>query len=388
MFFKAAEQGHAKAQFHIGEIYEKGQGFPRNLNEAAVWYRKAAEQGNVDARTALASLLPLIATPIVSTLPSSSGKKEIKVSSEQQIISSTFDEEPIAEKIWHFDSALKASHAPLQNGYCLITAGKKDSDKVMGAYQLGPVHGYDVVGIQIIYNPTQNRLFFSLLENLQQRHSNPAFNSKWHLQNDSEWRAQVDALYKKVTDPYVDPDFPNVKLCLGWHGTDPKVIPSICSTGFANLAKTDAGWYGKGLYAALEASYSFDTYTDRSGQGLLLGWGVSFSAYPVIHGDRKELEGSPNFENYDAHVVPVNEFGGACKPGETPVHTELVYFNNQFTPRYILELRKSSPGASLPGASPGRSAMLYAYMSAAWNTLKGKPGKDGEKKHIVGAAKV
>ncbi len=42
---KAAEQGHASAQYNLGVCYEDGQGVPRDFSEAVKWYRKAAEQG-------------------------------------------------------------------------------------------------------------------------------------------------------------------------------------------------------------------------------------------------------------------------------------------------------------------------------------------------------
>jgi TPR repeat protein len=47
---KAAEQGDADAQCHIGWMYDKGLGVPQSDVEAARWYRQAAEQGNVVAQ--------------------------------------------------------------------------------------------------------------------------------------------------------------------------------------------------------------------------------------------------------------------------------------------------------------------------------------------------
>ncbi len=47
---KARTGDAADAHYHLGEIYGKGQGVPKNLNEAAVWYRKAAEQGHAKAQ--------------------------------------------------------------------------------------------------------------------------------------------------------------------------------------------------------------------------------------------------------------------------------------------------------------------------------------------------
>jgi TPR repeat protein len=45
-----AEQGDADAQFHLGVVYESGQGVLRSEAEAIKWYRKAAEQGDAVAQ--------------------------------------------------------------------------------------------------------------------------------------------------------------------------------------------------------------------------------------------------------------------------------------------------------------------------------------------------
>jgi Sel1 repeat len=47
---RLAEQGDAEAQFHLGVMYESGQGGQRNDAEAIKWYRKAAEQGDAVAQ--------------------------------------------------------------------------------------------------------------------------------------------------------------------------------------------------------------------------------------------------------------------------------------------------------------------------------------------------
>jgi TPR repeat protein len=44
-FRKAAEQGHAQAQYNLGWMYANGQGVAQDHAEPAIWYRKAAEQG-------------------------------------------------------------------------------------------------------------------------------------------------------------------------------------------------------------------------------------------------------------------------------------------------------------------------------------------------------
>jgi len=48
----AAEQGHAGAQFNIGDMYRQGQGV-KDLTEAVRRYRKAASQGNANAQVSI-----------------------------------------------------------------------------------------------------------------------------------------------------------------------------------------------------------------------------------------------------------------------------------------------------------------------------------------------
>lgn len=52
-FRKAAEQGHADAQYHLGDCYYYGYGVEEDDTQAVEWYRKAAEQGHTDAQYAL-----------------------------------------------------------------------------------------------------------------------------------------------------------------------------------------------------------------------------------------------------------------------------------------------------------------------------------------------
>src|SRR5688572_17510886 len=45
-----AAKGDPVAQSNLGFMYATGQGLPRNLTEAAKWYRSAAEQGRAAAQ--------------------------------------------------------------------------------------------------------------------------------------------------------------------------------------------------------------------------------------------------------------------------------------------------------------------------------------------------
>ena len=46
----SAEQGDAKAQYYLGDMYEYGEGVPEDDAVAVKWYTKAAEQGHAKAQ--------------------------------------------------------------------------------------------------------------------------------------------------------------------------------------------------------------------------------------------------------------------------------------------------------------------------------------------------
>jgi TPR repeat protein len=51
-----AQQGNAKAQYELGEMYDSGLGVPQDFAEAVKWYRRAADQDYADAQGALARM--------------------------------------------------------------------------------------------------------------------------------------------------------------------------------------------------------------------------------------------------------------------------------------------------------------------------------------------
>ena len=57
---KAADQGHADAQFELGVKFEYGIHVSQDLNESVVWYRKAAGQGDAFAQLSLGNLQCLV----------------------------------------------------------------------------------------------------------------------------------------------------------------------------------------------------------------------------------------------------------------------------------------------------------------------------------------
>jgi len=263
--------------------------------------------------------------------------------------------EIFTEKSWHMDFQTKKTVllAPGE-AYKVVEASAKDIEKVIGFYQGHPVPGYEVGAVQVVYNPNFNRNFQGKLQDLQHRHGNKAFDPSWQQENEPEWRAKTYQKLERLAAPYQDKDYPNVKIVPVWHGTSREYLDSIFKTGFANLAKVDAGFYGKGIYGAHEAVYSHQEYALKYHGDkaiLLLNWVAIYSAYPVIHGDmqkfimtdpitKKEVA-TGSYGNYDTHFIPVAPYH-PCSVNQEHINTEVVTFEEAAClPRYVVELQKT-----------------------------------------------
>lgn len=55
-YIKSANGGYGYAQNVFGILYEEGEIVPQNCTEAAKWYQKAADQGNINGLYNLACL--------------------------------------------------------------------------------------------------------------------------------------------------------------------------------------------------------------------------------------------------------------------------------------------------------------------------------------------
>ena len=56
LYRQAAEQGDAWSQFRLGRCYAYGDGVTKDYTQAEQWYRKAAEQGNKNAKNNLKNM--------------------------------------------------------------------------------------------------------------------------------------------------------------------------------------------------------------------------------------------------------------------------------------------------------------------------------------------
>ncbi len=52
-FLIAGRNGNVEIQFHLGRLYEKGEGVTRDIEESLHWYQLSAEQGYVYAQEIL-----------------------------------------------------------------------------------------------------------------------------------------------------------------------------------------------------------------------------------------------------------------------------------------------------------------------------------------------
>lgn len=272
----------------------------------------------------------------------------------------------VVKQPWHFDPTQRSAGITA-HGYELFPAGQEDIDKVMQSYFQHPVPGHDVAKIDVIHNPNLNLAFATRLKLLQARHGNPAFAPRWQSEGTPEQRDQrqhTDRLHQTLTAAYPDTSAPQVRLAPFWHGTEPSILESVFKTGFANLATTDAGFFGKGIYTTDAAAYAHRVYATQNDArlgALLMTWVSSYSAFPVVEGDAATIATKGNYSNYDAHFVPVRPRNphnpreinyDACAPRQAHQYAEMVVFDAaQCLPRYIVHLAPSGPMPALAAAA-------------------------------------
>jgi len=123
-------------------------------------------------------------------------------------------------------------------------------------------------------------------------------------------------------------------------------VSNICKLGFANLATTDEGFFGKGIYFSMQADYSARVY----GEGVMfLCFLATINPYPIVWEDRNRFRGKGNYANYDSHFAPVvptssrsnHPFSTSIyepvKDREQPIYDELVAFQDaSVVIRYVI----------------------------------------------------
>eukprot|EP00727_Mastigamoeba_balamuthi_P013684 m51a1_g8939 hypothetical protein (760) ;mRNA; f:935589-941782 len=250
-------------------------------------------------------------------------------------------------RVWHFDESLRPETIGSGKSYALIDAGRRDSEFVVELYQRSPVPGLELARVQIIYSPHQEQAFENRVAQLQARVGNPAFAPGYEGEGNRATRAAVRERLMEMARRTPEAAYPNVKVVAMWHGTRAEALESVFRAGFASLATTDEGFFGKGVYSAYEARYASEVYSRGA---LLVNWVSLFSAYPVVDGDMPRLTGKGSYANYDAHFIPVRPASAeageqnyvACSELSQAVFHELVTFEaSQNLPRYLVTLQPS-----------------------------------------------
>jgi len=181
-------------------------------------------------------------------------------------------------------------------------------------------------------------------------HTNIIFSaiSKYDYLPQEEWRQTIHQFFTELATPFKEDPSSAVSQLLVWHGMSSQTsFQGVISTGFANLATTDPGFFGKGIYGTTHAEYAKRVYAQPTGT-LVLNKVAYLSGFPVIKTDK--FNGSPNYGNYDAHFVLVSPRNSskvnydATPCNQLHTYTELVVFHQAATlPCYLVTLQPRLP---------------------------------------------
>lgn len=241
--------------------------------------------------------------------------------------------------------SLPQNSAGHQQPYELTEGEITDYQAVLPLYHTCSVPGYEVGRIQVIQNKNLLNLFESKVSVLNTRINSSAFNPSWEVRETQvPLRLNIAQTLQLATNNYSSSHYKNVKFLPMFHGTKEEALKSICETGFANLATTDFGYFGKGIYNSSHAEYAYRVYSDGT---LLLNWVAFYSPFPVVRSDMSFLARGANYSNYDAHYALVVPYDKVNTEAYVPLselqqkyqYDELVVFeSSQVLPRYLITL--------------------------------------------------
>lgn len=164
--------------------------------------------------------------------------------------------------------------------YFILEGGQDDWEKVTQLYSHSKISGYEVAKVEVIVNPLFSQEFAPRLRLLEERGKQTAFQPDWEF--DAEEAPLRKKVLKKLMAKAQSPEgCTHTKVVAMFHGPKKRYLDSIFCGNLANLAKTDAGYFGNGVYHTSSAQYAYK-YTDKEGQ-LLMNWICFSSVYPVIH---------------------------------------------------------------------------------------------------------
>ena len=266
---------------------------------------------------------------------------------------------PCRESPWKYSKELYESleQAEQKPGFsfkeCLVRPDHPEFDVVMKLF-LEQKPGYNIRRVYAVHNGGLTQNFENHLVNQNIEALNPANAPKWHSLTDGtvSQRQAISQRYEHITSQYkpqslegrVD-SLNGVVVLLLLHGFQSEEIGNnICDTGFLVTGnggpRTDAGYYGNGIYFSTSAEYSIG-YSKGKGRRLLISAVSLRDPYPVVMEDysSKALMGKANQGRHNAHYIPVTT-SFPCKPGEKPRCDEFVVFQSaQTLPRFIIDIQ-------------------------------------------------
>lgn len=126
------------------------------------------------------------------------------------------------------------------------------------------------------------------------------------------------------------------------HGTELFLAEKIAQTGFANLSKLDAGYFGSGIYFSTFVMYTLPYFAPKKKPSVILSYVVPGNIYPVKehHKSPDSLLGKPLQSGYNSHYI-VTTKSGTCisEEREGSTYDELVIpLEGQIVPAFIFEI--------------------------------------------------
>lgn len=241
---------------------------------------------------------------------------------------------------WLPDFEGKPPQIPLEQKYALVSASRRDFEKVVQIYGRHPVPGYQIGTVEVVHNQKSTRMFGSWMQRLQERHGGAAFAPKWTGEREAHWRKKIVETFEAVAKDYKDPTFPNVNLLPVWHRAKAEELQKILSDGYTELPMAEKAMLGRGYNFTLEAPYAF---TPEKEELLILNWIAVYSPYPVVDGDEAKLM-DKSHANYDAHFAPLISSRPKvqlCKPNQSPTHHKLIVFESSAClPQFVVKLQR------------------------------------------------
>jgi hypothetical protein len=195
-----------------------------------------------------------------------------------------------------------------------------------------------IAKIQVLLNKNLGRNFEGHCEILKMRSTQKEFKPSWDLESNVALRKTImDAMFANLVQSHQPQPGEYCVLPL-FHGTREEVMMNIARGGFAALATTDDGFFGRGVYFTSSVEYAVNVYSPKN-RLVLLSWVAMGNVFPVIYDDMAKLVGKSHYKNYDTHYVlvasdnpsnPMNTIFKAVKDVRFFLSTFFFFFVNFF----------------------------------------------------------